>query len=129
MAQTPPPERIALANTLLDAMDFDHSSDRMAAMRLRSADPAAQAGYSGLQAFAKRYFTPENLRPATAKAYAELFTDDELHDLINFYQSPVAKKLTKLQPTLGERNQAIVAQIIQDNMDEYLRMMNQPLAR
>jgi hypothetical protein len=128
MAQTSPPERIALANALLDAMDFDQTSDRIAAMKLRSADSAAQAGYTGLQAFAKKYFTPENLRPATARTYAELFTDEELGELIQFYRSPVAKKLTELQPTLGERNQAIVAQIIQDNMGEYLRMMSQPSA-
>ena len=126
MGQAPSPDRIALANSLLDAMDFDHAPDRMAALRLRSADSAAQAGFSGLQAFAKKFFTPQNLRPAMAKAYAELFTDDELRELIAFYQSPVAKKLTGLQATLAEKNQAIVAQIIQDNMDEYLRTMNQP---
>ena len=128
MAQTPPAEGLALANSLLDAMDFDHTSDRMAAMKLRSSDSASQAGYIGLQAFAKKYFTPANLRPATATAYAELFTDEELGELIQFYRSPVARKLTELQPVLGERNQAIVAQLIQDNMGEYLRMMSQPSA-
>lgn len=128
-AQTPSPQpvtpdRLVLANALLDAMDFDHTADRMAAMRLPRPDAASQAGFQGLQAFAKQFFTPQNLRPPTARAYAELFTDDELRELIKFYQSPAAKKLTELQPVLAQKNQEIVAQIIQEHMDDYLRIMS-----
>jgi hypothetical protein len=49
------------------------------------------------------------MKDDVAKAYAEVFTKDELAALGQFYQSPVGKAFSDKQPELAERMNAIMA--------------------
>lgn len=121
------PERLALVDSLLTAMDFDRSITGNAAMQLpKLADSSARAGISAYQAFAKKYLTVEAIRPRVANRYAELFSDDELRDMLRFYQSAVGKKFVGLQPSLAQASQAAIAQIVHEHMTEYLQLMSAP---
>ncbi len=42
-------------------------------------------------------------RTDAIKVYADMFTDDEMKQVIAFMQSPAAQKLTRLQPEIGKR--------------------------
>ena len=46
-------------------------------------------------------FTDKTLLEATAKIYAEKFSEDELRAMLEFYKSPIGKKLKAMAPDLA----------------------------
>lgn len=46
-------------------------------------------------------FTDKTLLEATAKIYAEKFSEDELRAMLDFYKSPIGKKLKSMAPDLA----------------------------
>lgn len=46
----------------------------------------------------------ENIKTDYIKLYAEVFTEDELKGLINFYESPIGKAYIKKQPELTQKS-------------------------
>ena len=54
----------------------------------------------------------EQVRPKLAEIYARTFTDDELHNIIVFYESPTGQVLLAKQPMLVREGQAAVAPLV-----------------
>ncbi len=46
----------------------------------------------------------ENIKADYIELYAEVFTEDELKGLINFYESPIGKAYIKKQPELTQKS-------------------------
>lgn len=100
-AQSPAdPNTVALANAVLDAMDFEGRYDRLVPRIQIANDAVADAAAQSMLTFNKKYLGPTQLRPLLADAYAKLFTMQELHDLVTWYASPLGRKLEATIPTL-----------------------------
>lgn len=90
-----------LANRLLDALAFDERIrgryDRMALAR-DSADETERAAYERLAAVVesrRQIITPELLRPHVVARYVAQFSEEELRQLIAFYESPLGQKFVR----------------------------------
>lgn len=120
-AEAQVPNRLVLANRLLDAMDFDSSRSRAEAHFAPTRSPQAEQVAKADAAFRAKYLTREVLRPPLAQAYAKLFSAAELTELIAFYESPTGKKLTRLQPELAGALQGVFSRVYQDHFEEFSR--------
>jgi hypothetical protein len=94
-------EKERLANRLLDALAFDGRIrgryDRMALGR-DSADETERAAYERLAAVVesrRHIVTPELLRPHVVARYVAQFSEEELRQLIAFYESPLGQKFVR----------------------------------
>jgi hypothetical protein len=61
----------------------------------------------------------EKLRDQIADIYVQVFTEDELNELIRFYQSPVGQKLLEKTPEIMQKSVEIVQTILQDKLSEF----------
>lgn len=52
------------------------------------------------------------MMPKMARIYAETFTEQELADMLAFYQSPTGRKVVEKLPELSRRGQQIVAPML-----------------
>ena len=121
-AEAQVPDRLTLANRLLDAMDYDNLRSRTdARIALGQQSPQAERATKADVAFRAKYLSPRVLRPPLAQAYADLFTVEELADLVAFYESPTGKKLTKLQPDLASALQGVISAVYRDHFEEFSR--------
>jgi hypothetical protein len=112
------PARLDLANRLLDAIQFDRLVDRMGAPQSSSADTATIQRY---RAFITKHLDVRRLRERAAAQYAELFTEEELGELVRFFESPAGRKYTSSQPKIIEAIQPIIAAVFREHFDEYRR--------
>ena len=94
------PQTLALANAVLDAMDWDNRYDRLLPRFQIANDAVADAAAQAMFTFNKKYLGPNQLRPLFAETYATLFTEQELHDLVTWYGSPLGRKLEATLPAL-----------------------------
>jgi hypothetical protein len=110
------PNKLQLANRLLDAIQFDSWAERLAAPQTPSSDSASFDRY---RAFIKKNLDMGRLRERAAARYAELFTEHELTELVSFLESPTGRKYTDSQPKVGEVIQPIIAAMFREHFDEY----------
>lgn len=94
------PGTIALANAVLDAMDWDSRYDRLLPRIQIANDAVADSAAQAMLTFNKKYLGPTQLRPLFAEAYATIFTEQELRDLVTWYGSPLGRKLEATLPAL-----------------------------
>ncbi|MEO7325615.1 MAG: DUF2059 domain-containing protein [Dokdonella sp.] len=66
-------------------------------------------------------FGSEEMKIDVASAYAEVFGEDELREIIAFYQSPLGKKLLDRMPELAQKS----VQISQDRMKSMMPELKQ----
>lgn len=66
----------------------------------------------------------DQLKPDMVKLYTRNFSEQELEELIAFYQSPVGKKVMKTMPALTEQS----AQLTQEKLETAVPAVNQLLA-
>ena len=79
--------------------------------------------------FLNKYMSYENLKPMMVEAYAEVFSKDELQQLIGFYRTPTGRKTIKKMPELMSRGAQIGALQIKENMVELERLIAAEAAR
>jgi len=77
--------------------------------------------------FFEKYMGWKSIKDDMAKIYMKNFTDDELKELINFYQSPIGKKAAALLPTLAAEGSALGERRVQENMGELSKMIQDKL--
>ncbi|TWI53352.1 hypothetical protein IQ22_02566 [Pseudomonas duriflava] len=66
----------------------------------------------------------EQIKPEMVKLYTQNFTEDELEDLIKFYQSPLGKKMMTTLPQLSVQS----SQIAQAKLEQAVPQVNKLLA-
>jgi len=54
----------------------------------------------------------DNIKADYIKLYADIFTEDELKGLINFYESPIGKAYIKKQPELTQKSMMLSQKMI-----------------
>ena len=111
-------ERLALANRLLDALDFDNSQERFATRQMPGVSPEGLEMYKAFRNVEKKYLTPDKLRPHAARAYASLFDEAELRTLIVFFESPIGRKYTETRPAIADSIQRVVSEVMREHAEE-----------
>jgi hypothetical protein len=120
------PERLALANRLLDALDFDNTSRRFRSRQMPGVSDEGRTAMDAIASIEEKALTPEKLRPPVAKAYASLFSEDELRRLIAFYESPIGRRYTAVQPQIADSMQRVISEAFEEYGDELKKTLLPP---
>ena len=124
--QAPSPERLRAAGELLDAMNMQETLTRTAdvAMKQQMAQAPVMAQFEDiLRDFMTRAMRWEDLRADYVRAYAEVYTVDELNQLRAFYGTPLGRRLLATIPELSARSMDITNRRMQQLMPEMQRRM------
>jgi uncharacterized protein len=127
-APTPTPGAIKAAGELMQVMHADKTlHDQIsAAFDVQIKNNPAMVPYRGaMQAFADKYLTWDVIGPQLTTAYAEVFSESELKDLIAFYKTPTGQKLSSQQATLAAKGQAIGLAVVQQHQGELADLIRQ----
>lgn len=68
--------------------------------------------------WAASFLTWETFAPKMVEIYADSFTESELRELSDFYQTPVGKKTIRLLPELMNKGMMIGAEVAEEHRDE-----------
>lgn len=76
-----------------------------------------------MRRFFAEHFRYEDMEPAYIQMYADLFTEQELRDLVAFYRTPVGQRMVELTPDIAARTQQITSEIMEESMPELMQMI------
>ena len=107
------PERLALAQRFLDALQYDRFRSEME----KSNPLGASLGFAGVD--------QAEVRRVAAEAYATHLSDDELLALIEFFDSPVGRKYRDTQNLVVEATKSVFSASMPDTLQELKRMMDE----
>jgi hypothetical protein len=117
----PTPGAIAAAERLLALMNTEQVM-RVAITASFDAQVKAQPLMAPfmdvMREWADRVITMKEMGPQLAVAYAELFTEAELRQIIAFYQSPIGRRLAAALPDLTRRGSEIGAAVAEAHSAE-----------
>jgi hypothetical protein len=71
-----------------------------------------------MTSFMNKYMPLESFKSQFVKIYAETFTEDELKQMIDFYSSPVGKKVVEKLPALTQKAMSLSQLALKDHFDE-----------
>jgi hypothetical protein len=71
-----------------------------------------------MTAFMNKYMPLESFKSQFVKIYAETFTENELKQLIDFYSSPIGKKVIDKIPALMQKGMTMSQMTLKDHFDE-----------
>ena len=130
-AKKPVDERIALSIELMQIMNFDQTMQSMQGqMRgmmeeqfksyatCEAAQPVLREFSGKLSDRMMGYLTDENLKVDIAAVYADVFTVEELRGVVDFYRSPIGKKLVERMPELMQKSMGITQDRMKAMMPE-----------
>jgi hypothetical protein len=66
--------------------------------------------------------SPEKLKPAMAKAYDELYTEDEINGMLAFFESPVGRSYLGKTGQLVQKTMAVTQELMRDMVPEMQRI-------
>lgn len=72
--------------------------------------PAIQAYSREMADLASTSLSANDFMPEVAQVYVDVFTEDELQELLAFYQSPLGQKMLEKMPELMQRSMTIAQQ-------------------
>ena len=87
-------------------------------------NPAMSPYRSVIVEWAEQVFAWENFESRLVAIYTDAFTEDELRELIRFHQSPVGRKLVRLNPELMKSGAQIGAELGREHaplLDQMIR--------
>ena len=106
---------------LLEAMDtqrtFEASMEAMIKMQTQQ-NPAAASLEPIMRAFFAEHLAWEQIEPDYVALYTDLYTEDELRKMIDFYQTDVGRKMVEVMPEMAVRSQQITQRHIQEHAGE-----------
>jgi hypothetical protein len=123
-AQEPTPERLRAAGELLVAMHADSLMARTTEEMLRAqirANPMMAPHEAVMREFFGKYMSWELLRPRMQRMYAEVYSEDELHQLAAFYATPLGRRLLETTPEIGRRSTEMSQALVMPHMAELVQ--------
>jgi hypothetical protein len=94
--------------------------------------PEGQAAAEKLQkeiiVWMSEIFQWEQMKNLYVDLYADVFSEQELNELIEFYQSPLGRKLLAKMPELMQKSMMKTQAVIQEKMPEFQRRMEASIA-
>lgn len=107
---------------------LEQSISQMIDMQLQQ-KPALAPYRNVMEAFFNKHMSYESLKPEMAALYAEYFTEQELRDLIGFYETPTGQKAVAVMPELMGRGAQIGVARVQANLGELKQMIQAESAK
>lgn len=123
-AKTPAPADLKLCYDVLEAAEFEKQMTESGIQMLNAqiqANPALAAYRPELEAFYKKCLNYQAMKEDVAKIYLQVFTPDELRQLIAFYKSPTGRLFLQKTPDLTVKVSMLTQEIIAKNMPELIR--------
>ena len=109
------------ARDLLETMNtqqtFQASMDAMLDMQMDQ-NPAAAQLEPIMREFFAEYLAWDKIQPDYVALYTDLYTEDELKGIIEFYQTDVGQKMVEVMPEMAVRSQQIAQEHIQEHAGE-----------
>jgi len=109
------------AEALLGLMDMNKllsdSLDQMLQMQMKQ-NPQIAPYEPQMRAFFNKYMSWASLKEDMVKIYMAEFTEQELKELLAFYQTPVGKKSIQKMPTLLAKGAELGQQRVQQHLPE-----------
>jgi len=90
-------------------------------------EEAAIAVQKEIMDWFSEFFVWEQIRDLYADIYVEVFTEDELNELIQFYQSPLGQKVLKKMPELMQKSMEKSQALLQDKMPEFQKRLQKTI--
>lgn len=130
-APKPVDEKITLSIELMKIMNFDQTMQSMQGqmrgmmeeqfssyVSCEAAQPVLREFSGKLSDHMMAYLTDEELKVDIAAIYAEVFTVEELRGVVDFYRSPIGKKLVERMPELMQKTMLITQDRMKAMMPE-----------
>lgn len=76
-----------------------------------------------MRKFMAKYYTWDIIKGSMSKIYAQEFTEAELSQLADFYNSPIGKKYAGKMPSLIQKGMLIGQQVMNEHKDDLIQMM------
>lgn len=76
-----------------------------------------------MREFFAEHFRYEDLEPGFIRMYTDLFTEQELRDLIAFYRTPTGQRMVELTPEITARTQQLTTELMEEAMPALMEMM------
>ena len=109
------------AEALLGLMDMDklmsESIDQMLEMQVKQ-NPAIGQFKDEMKKFLSKYMSWAAMKDDMVKIYASEFTEQELKELLAFYQTPLGKKTVQKMPKLMAKGAELGQQRVQQHLPE-----------
>ena len=96
---------------------FEASMNAMLEMQMQQ-NPAAAQLEPVMREFFAEHLAWDQIQPDYVALYADLYTEDELREMISFYQTDVGQKMVEVMPEMAVRSQQIAQQHIQEHASE-----------
>jgi hypothetical protein len=74
------------------------------------------------------FFVWEQMRDMYVDIYIEVFTEDELKELIQFYKSPLGQKMLKKMPELMQKSLQKTQTMLQENMPAFQERLQKTIS-
>jgi hypothetical protein len=111
----------AAAEALLNLMDMDNllnqSIDQMLDMQVKQ-NPQIGQFRTQMKAFLSKYMSWASMKDDMIKIYTDEFTEQELKDLLAFYQTPLGKKTIQKMPKLMAKGAELGQARVQQHLPE-----------
>jgi hypothetical protein len=78
-----------------------------------------------MRKFLVKYMSYESLEDELVSLWVKEFTENEVQELIRFYQSPVGKKVLSKQPEMHAKISQLTSKRIQANQEELKKMIEE----
>ena len=109
------------AESLLSLMDMDklmsESIDQMLEMQVKQ-NPAIGQFKDEMKKFLSKYMSWSSMKEDMIKIYTAEFTEQELKELLAFYQTPLGKKTVAKMPKLMAKGAELGQQRVQEHLPE-----------
>ena len=109
------------AEALLSLMDMDklmsESIDQMLDMQVKQ-NPAIGQFKAQMKTFLSKYMSWASMKDDMIKIYTDEFTEQELKELLAFYQTPLGKKTVQKMPKLMAKGAELGQQRVQQHLPE-----------
>ncbi len=127
-AQTaaPSPSQIKAAEDLIAVMDMEQTFNQSMEAMLQAqmnANPMLKQFEDIMRAFMGKYLQWEEMKSDYAKIYMEVFTEAELRQMVDLYQTPLGKKMLKTLPDLLTRGAQISNNRLQPHLPELQQLI------
>ena len=127
-------ELLEVANTqeMLDQMMSsisDMMEQQFKALKLPpGGEEAAAAFQREIIDWFSEFFVWEQMRDLYVDIYVDVFTEDELKELIRFYQSPLGQKVLKKMPELMQKSIEKTQALLQSKMPEFQKRLQKTIS-
>jgi hypothetical protein len=130
VAQADDKSHKAAAEQLLKVTDaeklMERSIDVVLDQQLK-ANPQLAPAKEAMRKFFKKHLSYASIKDDMIKIYTEEFTEDELKKAVEFYSTPVGKKLAAKMPVLLQKGGELGMKRVQENAEELRQMIEEEL--